>query len=76
VLVDSQRGHLSAGSGCGIRASRARSAIELGLACAATAALAADELLGKPLGSGAAAVAAAGPTGSSGASAPPLALGC
>jgi len=72
VLVESQRGHLSAGSGCGIRASRARSAIELGRACAAMAALAPDELLGKPETLG----AAAGPTGSSGASPPPFALGC
>lgn len=77
MLVESQRGHLSAGSGCGIRASRARSAIELGRACAATVALAADELLGKPLASGAAAVGAAGPTGGGGASPPPsLALVC
>jgi hypothetical protein len=76
VVVESQRGHLSAGSGCGIRASRARSAIELDRACAATAALAAGELLGKAVASAVAAVAAAGPTGSSGASPPPLALGC
>jgi hypothetical protein len=67
---------LSAGSGFGNRASRARSAIELGLACMAKAALDVDELLGKPPGSEAAAVAAIGPTGNSGASAPPLALGC
>ena len=71
MLVESQRGHLSAGSGCGIRISRARSAVELGRACAATAELATGELLGKPV-----TWEATEPTGSNGASPPALALGC
>ena len=65
VLVESQYGHLSAGSG-----------VELGRAYAAMATLAPDELPDEPETSGAAIVAAAGPTGSSGASPPPFALGC